>query len=154
MAEKKDTSSSLATEDTKALLRELIEANNRTNHAVRAIVLPSTILLVTVLIALPVIFLAVLTDSLWLMLLAAVGILVGAVLGIRAQISETRLSAVPSNPTQANRQAESSTTDTDQKDPQTAESAADSDDSRGKCRFCGKPFPPGYYDTCPDCGRN
>lgn len=154
MADKKSSQNILDSDGTNALLRDLIEANNRTNHAVRAIVLPSTILLVTVLIALPVIFLGVLTDSIWILLLAFVGIFVGSVLGIRAQIIETRLSAIPSDTTSATSEPEPSTVDTDGQTSQTVDSTADADASRGKCRFCGKPFPPGYYDTCPDCGRN
>lgn len=156
MANETHSKESVQADETNALLRELVEANNRTNHAVRAIVLPSTILLITVLLLLPLLILALWAGSGFITFLAGLVGLVGGVMTIVAQIQETKLSVIPATPSQAPRTDAPSEKDIG---PGESPAAGTSDsehinDFHGKCRFCGKPFPAGYYDSCPDCGRN
>lgn len=80
----------------KALLRELIAASDRTTHAVRAIVLPSTIMLVATLVALPFFLIFLVIQVVGFAVFAGLLIFVGAILAISSQISETRLSSAES----------------------------------------------------------
>ena len=84
--------SSASQDDNQQLLRELIAASDRTTHAVRAIVLPSTIMLVAILVALPFFLIFLVIQVVGFAIFAGLLIFVGAVLAISSQISETRLS--------------------------------------------------------------
>lgn len=90
-------------EELVALLKEQIRATNRATHALRAIVRPSTIMLVAILVALPLALIGFLADYLVaLVFLAALVIIGGAIAAIVAQISETRKSDVPVTLEEAN----------------------------------------------------
>lgn len=81
-------------EELLAAVREVVEASNRTNHAVRAIVLPSTIMLFALVIALPFVLLSFAVSL--IMLVIPVGFIVGgAILAIIAQLRETSASEIP-----------------------------------------------------------
>lgn len=84
--------SSASQEDNQELLRELIAASDRTTHAVRAIVLPSTIMLVATLVALPFFLIFLVIQVVGFAVFGGLLIFVGAILAISSQISETRLS--------------------------------------------------------------
>lgn len=85
------------------LLKQQIAATNRATHALRAIVRPSTIMLVAILVALPLALIGYLADDLAaLVFLAALVIIGGAIAAIVAQISETRKSDVPVTLEEAN----------------------------------------------------
>jgi hypothetical protein len=139
-------------EDLLVALREVVEASNRTNHAVRAIVLPSTIMLFALLVAVPLVLLSFAVDLIMLVLPGGV-IVGGAIFAIIAQIKETAESEIP-QPLEAfglSRSVKTASTSLPSKEPSmTSEPST----SHGSCRFCGKPFPAGYYDSCPDCGKN
>lgn len=81
-------------EELLAAVREVVEASNRTNHAVRAIVLPSTILLVALLVALGFVLLSFAVGLIMLVISGAV-IVGGAILAIIAQLRETSASEIP-----------------------------------------------------------
>lgn len=119
-------------DETNALLRELVEANNRTNHAVRAIALPSTVMLITLLLSAPLLSLALWAEVDRLVLLAAFILIVGSAVAILAQIVETRLSEIPESAKQQSRSAA----------------------RRKKCRSCGRSSRPGNWTSCPYCGRH
>lgn len=79
-----------------ALLKEQIKATNRVTHAVRAIVRPSTIMLVGFLAALPLAFIGFVSDDfVGLVIVAALVILGSAIGAIISQISETKQSEIP-----------------------------------------------------------
>ncbi len=80
-----------------ALLERQIEATDRVNHAVRAIVIPSLIMLVAILLASPFLLIGFFVDYSGLALFLAGTILfVGAIWAIVSQIKESVLSAIPS----------------------------------------------------------
>jgi len=81
-------------EDLLVALREVVEASNRTNHAVRAIVLPSTIMLFALLVAVPLVLLSFAVDLIMLVLPGGV-IVGGAIFAIIAQLDETKASEIP-----------------------------------------------------------
>jgi hypothetical protein len=82
-------------EELAELLKESIRASNRTTHAVRAVVVPSTILLITVLIAaLPAVFGLLLESAGWIFM-AGFLLFIGSILAIASQIQETNRSAIP-----------------------------------------------------------
>jgi hypothetical protein len=76
------------------LLKDSIAASNRTTHAVRAIVLPSTILLITGLVVIPLVLAGFFSDE-SLLILAGLALITGIVAAIIAEIRETKLSAIP-----------------------------------------------------------
>jgi hypothetical protein len=82
-------------EEIVALLRESIAATNRVTRSVRAIALPSTIMLISVLLATPIALAGVLFASSVAFVFVAGVIFIGAVLAIGAQIRETNASQVP-----------------------------------------------------------
>jgi hypothetical protein len=135
-----------------AALHEVVAASNRTNHAVRAIVLPSTILLVAVIVSVPSYLL-----SLWvgapLGVLAGLMLLAGAVLAVVAQLKETKASQIPGTEKLLSAPQPVKSTPEATAEPASANEPPSSDSS-GQCRFCGKPFAPGVYDNCADCGKN
>lgn len=138
-----------------AALREVVVASNRTNHAVRAIVLPSTILLVTVIVS-ATLYLLSLRMGAPLGVLAGLVLLAGAVLAVVAQLKETKASQIPATEKllSAPQHAESTAKPIAEQVPAKMPPSSDSSDSSGQCRFCGKPFAPGIYDNCADCGKN
>jgi len=80
-----------------ALLERQIEATDRVNHAVRAIVIPSLILLVAILLASPLLLVGFFVDGFdGVLFLAGIILLVGAIWAIGSQINESALSAIPS----------------------------------------------------------
>ena len=81
-------------EELVAVLKEVVAASDRTNHAVRAIALPSTIILIALLISLP---LALLSLAIGLVALVFAALVLGAggVLAIIAQLKETKASEIP-----------------------------------------------------------
>lgn len=81
-------------EDLLAALREVVEASNRTNHAVRAIVLPSTIMLVALLIAAALVLFS-LAFGVIMLVFAGLAIVGGAIFAIIAQVDETKASEIP-----------------------------------------------------------
>ena len=85
--------SSASQQGNQELLRELIAASDRTTHAVRAIVLPSTIMLVATLVALPFFLIFLVVQVVGFAIFAGLLVFVGAILAISSQISETRLSS-------------------------------------------------------------
>ena len=82
-------------EEITTLLKEVVEAANRTNHAVRAIVRPIYIQLVTTLLLLPLLLIYAFEQSLGLLIVIGLVALVGAVVAIGALVSELSLSKVP-----------------------------------------------------------
>ena len=128
------------------LLKQSIAASNRTTHAVRAIVLPSTIILVTLLIVIPFSLLGVASGSPAVLIIGVVGLLAGAVVAIVAQIRETKSSEIPTSPgatkpaVNFKLEAPRATTPTSP-----AQSAGNKDK---KCRFCGLPKSTGYHGLC------
>ena len=150
-------------EEIVALLKESIAASNRTNHAVRAIVLPSTIMLVAILLLFPIALIGVFASVGFALFLAGLVLLGGGVLAIRAQIVETQASAIPNDvsgsntvPTRvmSNVASGENSSSPDQSAPASDTPASPPAKSGATCRFCGKPFPQGYWDYCPDCGKN
>ena len=83
-------------EELTALLVKQIEATNRVNHAVRAIVIPSTILLITVLIASPFLAFGWVLDAGGLYTFAGLILFIGAIIAIVNQIVESGASEMPS----------------------------------------------------------
>ena len=80
-----------------ALLERQIEATDRVNHAVRAIVIPSLIMLVAILLASPFLLIGFFVDYFeGVLFLAGIILLVGAIWAIVSQIKESVLSAIPS----------------------------------------------------------
>ena len=84
-------------EELVALLKEQIKATNRATHAIRAIVRPSTIMLVGFLIAIPLALIGfVAADSLGGLVFIAGLVVLGCAIGaIISQIDETKKSSVP-----------------------------------------------------------
>jgi hypothetical protein len=100
MAEEIPSKTKSAQDKNNELLRELIRANNRTTHAVRAIVLPSTRILVGLLIALPSAGLGFLLrwvdDGGGFFFFVSGAVLLGAAIwAIVDQVRETKLSKLP-----------------------------------------------------------
>ena len=83
-------------EELTALLVKQIEATNRVNRAVRAIVIPSTILLITVLIASPFVAFGWVLDAGGLYTFAGLILFIGAIIAIVNQIVESGASEMPS----------------------------------------------------------
>lgn len=81
-------------EELLAAVREVVEASNRTNHAVRAIVLPSTIMLFALVIAVPFVLLSFAVSLIMLVLPGSV-IVFGAIMAIMTQLKETSASEIP-----------------------------------------------------------
>jgi hypothetical protein len=78
------------------LMEEQIAATNRATRAVRAIVIPSTIVLVTVLISMPIFVFGLLSDDFsGALILAGLVLLAGGIFAIFTQIEESRLSEIP-----------------------------------------------------------
>ncbi len=145
----------MASEEHKELLsalHEVVEASNRTNHAVRAIVLPATILLITVIVAIPLLLLSLAAGAV-VIVLAGLVLLGGSVLAVVAQLKETKASEIPGAEAliAAPRPMKSIPELLSEQPPAKAEQART---SSGACRFCGKPFAKGVYDSCADCGKN
>lgn len=111
------------------LLKQSIAASNRVNHAVRAIVLPSTIVLITILVVIPVLALFFSSGNGGLLTFAGLVLIGGGIYAVIAQIQETR----GSNPYSS---------------PETGFTSGE------KCRFCRKPIPPGTHNFCPHCGNS
>ena len=133
-------------------LNEVADAANRTTHAVRAIVLPSTILLVSLLVVIPVLLLSFLAGAAFIGL-AGLVLLGGGIIAIVAQIRETKASEIPGSEAlvAAPRPMKSIPELLAESEPSVGTQASS---SSGNCRFCGKPFAPGVYDSCSDCGKN
>ena len=137
------------------LMKQQINATDRTTHAVRAIVLPSTITLIALLIALPIILLGVLAGdggAVVALVLGGLVLLIGGIMAIASQISETRLSEIPGTyVTDATPSPQTSPTATssDWIRPETE----NSDSNSRKCSSCGASFP-GNRMVCPECGMN
>ena len=82
-------------EETITLLKEVVEASNRTNHAVRAIVRPIYVQLITHLVLLPLIALYAFTGELGVLLfIGAIGI-TGTGISIFALVTELKSSNIP-----------------------------------------------------------
>ena len=80
------------------LMREQIAATNRATRAVRAIVIPSTIVLVALLVSIPLFLIGLLSDELsGASVLAGLVLLAGGIFAIVSQISESRLSEIPAD---------------------------------------------------------
>lgn len=80
-----------------ALLERQIQATDRVNHAVRAIVIPSLILLVATLLASPLLLVGFFVPYFEVFLFpAGIILLVGAIWAIVIQIKESELTAIPS----------------------------------------------------------
>lgn len=78
------------------LLERQIEATDRVNHAVRAIVIPSLILLVAILLASPFFVIGLFVDGFeGLLFLAGIILLVGGILAISSQVNESLSSVIP-----------------------------------------------------------
>lgn len=139
-------------EELLAAVREVVEASNRTNHAVRAIVLPSTIMLWALVIAVPFVLLSF-AVSLIMLVLPGFVIVFGAIMAIIAQLKETAASEIPrpSEELALSRSVETASAPLPNKAASVASEPSNSDEN---CHVCGKPFPAGYFDSCPDCGRN
>lgn len=133
-------------------LKKVVEASNRTNHAVRAIVLPSTIILIAVIVAVPLLLLSLVVGAAAIVL-AGIVLLVGSVAAIAAQLGETKLSEIPGARSYAPSPQEMKSASEFLPEEQLSVSPQVSASS-GECRFCGKPFAPGVYDSCSDCGKN
>lgn len=86
-----------AENDGNDFLDELIEATNRATHAVRAIVLPATRILIALLISLPLYLLGIFVGEGggFLLFLAGAILLGGGIVAIIEQVRETKLSKVP-----------------------------------------------------------
>ena len=82
-------------DETIRLLKEVVEASNRTNHAVRAIVRPIYVQLVTVLILLPLFLLYSASPNVELLILITLIFVGGGVAAIAALISEFSRSKIP-----------------------------------------------------------
>jgi len=83
------------TDETISLLKEIVQASNRTNHAVRAIVRPIYIQLVTTLILLPLLLFYSFEPSVGALVLIALVVVAGGVAAIAALISEFSRSKIP-----------------------------------------------------------
>lgn len=77
------------------LLKESIAAANRTNHAVRSIAVPSTIMLVTFLVFFPFALFSFIADSEGGLIFASLILIVGGIIAIAVQIQETGASKIP-----------------------------------------------------------
>ena len=137
------------------LMKQQINATHRATHAVRAIVLPSTITLIALLIALPIMLLGVFSGEgggIAALFIGGLVLIVGGIMAISAQITETRLSDVPgiyaepevvpgpvSEPSQPVKPAPST-------------GAGESANSK-TCSFCGASFRRTRLD-CPECGMS
>ena len=82
-------------EEIVALLKESIAASNRTNHAVRSIAVPSTIMLVTFLIFFPFALFSLIAESEGGLIFASLILIVGGIIAIAVQIQETGASKIP-----------------------------------------------------------
>ena len=82
-------------EETITLLKEVVEASNRTNHAVRAIVRPIYIQLVTYLVLLPLIALYVFTSEQGVLIFIGVVGIAGTGISIFALATELKSSNIP-----------------------------------------------------------
>ena len=137
------------------LMRQQINATDRTTHAVRAIVLPSTITLIALLIALPIILLGVFAGegaASAALFIGGLVLLVGGIMAIASQISETRMSEIPGTyVTEVTPTApiSSPVPSGDWTRPQTKISDPDS----RKCSSCGAIIPANRM-VCPECGMN
>ena len=94
--EKEEIMSDTNHEELVALLKEQIKATNRATHALRAIVRPSTIMLVAFLVALPLAFIGFVSSDLYGLVIVAALVILGSAIGaISSQISETKQSEIP-----------------------------------------------------------
>lgn len=137
------------------LMRQQINATDRTTHAVRAIVLPSTITLVALLIALPIILLGVVAGeggAVVALVLGGLVLLVGGVMAIASQISETRLSEIPGTYVTEVTPTAPISTPVPSTDWIRSETKISDPDSR-KCSSCGANIPANRM-VCPECGMN
>ena len=136
------------------LMRQQINATDRTTHAVRAIVLPSTIILLALLIGLPLVLIEVFAGdgSGFFGVIGGLVLLVGVVLAIAAQISETNLSEIPGTYiTDVTPISPSSSTPESDSEVRSKDRPADS--NTRKCSSCGAYFPKTRM-VCPECGMN
>ena len=137
------------------LMRQQINATDRTTHAVRAIVLPSTITLVALLIALPIILLGVFAGegaALAALFIGGIVLLVGGIMAIASQISETRLSEIPGTYVTEVTPTAPIQSPVPSGDWTRAQKKISDPDSR-KCSSCGANIPANRM-VCPECGMN
>jgi len=150
--------------DLALLMAEQIKATNRVNHAVRALVLPSTIMIVAVLVSTPFILLGVFAVEPGMVIFGALFLLAGAIGAILAQLRETKLSTPPQeiyqpSPTPRVRNLASEArprvsnlegwSRLDESQP--APKASNRRGAQKECASCGKPFAKGRLE-CPACG--
>lgn len=87
-----------STSELAELMKAQIAATNRATRAVRAIVIPSTIVLITLLISIPIFVFGLLGDDFsGAFILAALVLLAGGIYAIYSQIEESRLSEIPTD---------------------------------------------------------
>lgn len=134
--------------DLAELLREQIRATNRVNHAVRAIVIPSTIVLIAFLIAVPFLVIGLIASTPAVLFLAGAILLIGGIMAIFSQINESKLSDMPYSYSVA--ESDSLTDETSE--AAIAGSSAAAPDQK-VCGFCGAKYPKARM-ACPDCGMN
>lgn len=87
-----------STSELAELMKAQIAATNRATRAVRAIVIPSTIVLITLLISIPIFFFGLFSDDFsGAFILAALVLLAGGIYATYSQIEEARLSEIPAD---------------------------------------------------------
>ncbi len=134
------------------LMRQQINATDRTTHAVRAIVIPSTIVLIALLVSVPLILIGLIPGLWGFWALASTVLLAGVAGAIAAQIFESRLSAIPGTYiTEVTPSALSSPTRESGSEIPPEEMTADP--NTRKCSSCGASFPKTRM-VCPECGMN
>jgi|GEM_PF-6981216 hypothetical protein len=84
-------------EETISMLKKIVEASDRTNHAVRGLVRPVLIQLVTSLLLLPLVLYYVFIPSGGLLFLIGLGVVVGGIVALVALVSELSMSKVLHN---------------------------------------------------------
>ena len=131
------------------LMREQVRATNRVNHAVRAIVIPSTIVLIAFLISVPFFAFGIFLSEAALLFLAGIILVTGGVIAIMSQIMESALSDMPA-------QASISGTEASEDVGEATQGGApvlEDDPSLKDCNSCGAKYPRARM-ACPDCGMN
>ena len=137
------------------LMKQQINATDRATHAVRAIVLPSTITLIALLIALPIMLLGVFTGEgggVATLFIGGLVLLGGGIMAIAAQISETRLSDVPGRYVTASTPAIPPSAAGEAGGEPSSDYMVSDTETR-KCTSCGAVFPKTRM-VCPECGMN
>ena len=79
-----------------SLLKEQIRATNRANHAVRAIVIPSTLMLIFALLSIPFVLLVFVFGA-GILVFPGLLLFIGGVLAVISQIRESGLSEIPND---------------------------------------------------------